>query len=72
MAGDEADAAAAELVRDRDRLARVAGIVADLERDLAAHDAALGVEVGHDLLGAGLHLGAERGLLACNTRLRKS
>ena len=40
MAGDEADAAAGDLVRDGDRLARVAGVVADLERELAAHDAA--------------------------------
>src|SRR3712207_8426426 len=36
--GDEADAAAGDLVGHADRLARVAGVVADLQRELAAQD----------------------------------
>jgi hypothetical protein len=47
VAGDECDAAAHHLVGDRDGLARVARVVADLESQLAAEHAARGVDVAH-------------------------
>ncbi len=55
-------AVADELVGDRDALLRVGHVVADLEGDLVAEDAALGVEVVDGLLGALLELGAEGGV----------
>ena len=64
MPGHQRDAAPGELVRDADRLARVAGVVADLERELAAEHAAGGIQVGHGLLGAGAHLAPESRVLA--------
>ena len=64
MPGDEHHALGDELVGDGDRLLRIAGIVADLEHELLAENAAGGVDVGDRLLGAGLQLGAERGVLA--------
>ena len=62
--GHEGDLPAGKLVGDRDRLARVAGVVADLEHKLAAEHAATGVDVRHRLLGTGPHLGAEHRVLA--------
>ena len=69
MAGDEDHALADELVRQRDRLLAVAGVVADDHPDLLAEDPAVGVELRHRELGglaelilpgyrhpAGLHL----------------
>ena len=64
VAGDELDAVMDELVGYRHRLLGVAGIVADLENQLLAVDAALGVDVLHGQLGAALHLLAEHGVLA--------
>ena len=64
MAGDERDAAAGELVGDGHGLLRIAGVVADLEDQLLAVDAAGGVDVLDRLLGAGLHLLAEGRVLA--------
>ena len=64
MPGDEGDALAGELVGDRDRLLRIAGVVADFEHELLTEHAAGGVDVGDRLFGAGLHLLAERGILA--------
>ena len=64
MPGHENDVLVNHVVRDRDRLLRVAGIVADLELDLLAIDAALGVQVLDRHLGAALHLIAENGILA--------
>ena len=51
------------LVGDRDRLLRIAGVVADLEHQLLAEHAALGVDVLDRHLGAALHLLAESGVL---------
>ncbi len=62
MADDEMHAVAEKVVGDRHALARVAGVVADLEVDLLAHDAARRIDVGDSLLGAVLELGAESGV----------
>ncbi len=64
MAGDERDLGAGELFRHRARLLGIAGIVADLQRQLLAEHAAGGVDVGHELIGAVLHLPAECGFAA--------
>jgi hypothetical protein len=64
VAGDEDDLVVDELVGDGHGLLRVAGVVADLEDELLAVDAALGVDVLHRHLGAALHLLAEDGVLA--------
>ena len=55
-------AVADELVGDRDALLGIGNVVAGLERDLVAEDAALRVEVIDGLLGALLELGAEGGV----------
>ena len=52
VADDELDAVADELVGDRDALLGIGDVVADLERDLLAEDAAGGVDVVDGLLGA--------------------
>ena len=64
MAGDEGHFLAGHLVRDGDGLAGVAGVVADVEHELLAHDAAGLVDIGDGLFGAGLHLGAGGGVVA--------
>ena len=64
MAGHEGDLPGRELVRHRDRLLRVAGVVADLELDLATHHAATGVDVCDGHLGAAAQLRAEGCVLA--------
>ena len=56
-------ALAGELVGDRNGLARIARVVADVELQLLAEHAARLVDVGHGLLGAVLQLRAERGIL---------
>ncbi len=61
---DEHHAVIGELVGHRHRLFRVAGVVAHLELQLLAKDAAGGIDVIDRLLGAQLHLRAERGVLA--------
>ena len=66
MPGDELTPAARELVGDRDRLLRVAGVVADLQHQLLAEHAALGVDVGDRQLRAILQLLAEGGVLSGN------
>jgi hypothetical protein len=53
------DAVADEAVRGRHALLGIAGIVTDLDRDLLAEHAALGVDVVNRLLRAVLQLGAE-------------
>ena len=50
-----------ELVGDRDAFARIGAVVADVELDLLAEDAALGVDVGDRLLDALAQLRAEGG-----------
>ena len=57
-------ALARKLLRDRARLLGVAGVVADLEPEFFAEHAAGGIDVGDRLLGAVLHLPAERRLAA--------
>ena len=64
MAGDERDLRAGELFRHRAGLLGIAGIVADLQRQLLAEHAAGGVDVRHRLFGAVLHLPAECGFAA--------
>jgi len=64
MAGHEGHLLGGELVRHGDRLLRVAGVIADLEPDLAPHHAATGVDVGDGHLGAATQLRAEGGVLA--------
>ena len=64
MAGHEHDAGVDHLVGDRDRLLGIAGVVADLQDQLLAEHAAGGIDVLDRLLGALLHLLAERGVLA--------
>ena len=64
MAGNEDDAFGDKIVRHGDRLLRIAGIVADAERQILAEDAALGVDVLHRPLGTVLHLIAERRIFA--------
>ena len=59
--GDERQLHAGELLADRARLLRIAGVVADLELELLAHHAAGGVDVGDRRFGAVLEL-------ACRTR----
>ena len=64
MPGDEDDLLVDHLVGDGDRLFRFAGVVADLEHELFAEDAAGGVDVGDRHFGATHHLFAEDGVLA--------
>ena len=64
MAGDEDDVLADEPVGDGDGLFWIAGVIADLEPELLAENAAGGVDVRHRHLGAALHLFAEGGVLA--------
>ena len=64
MPGDQFHAATGHLVGDGDRLFRVARVVADKQLDLLAEHAALGVNVGDRLFGAGFHLGAEACVLS--------
>src|SRR6266446_7295015 len=64
VAGDKRDFRAGELFRHRTRLLGIAGIVADFQRQFLAEHAAGGVDVGHGLFGAVLHLAAERGFAA--------
>ena len=63
MAGDQRDPAAGQLVGDRHRLFRIAGVVADIEIERLAEHAAGGVDVFDRHLAAVLHLRAERGIL---------
>jgi hypothetical protein len=63
MAGDQRHAFRRHLVGDRDRLLRIAGIVADIEIELLAEHAARGVDILDGKLGAVLHLRAEGGIL---------
>ena len=64
MADRDGHAHAGQLLRDRARLFRIAGVVADFEPQLSAEHAAGGVDVGHRLLGAVAHLPSESGLAA--------
>ena len=64
MADHNGNAFAGELFRDRARLLRIAGVVADLQLELLAKHAARGVKIGDRLLGAVAHLPAEGGLPA--------
>ena len=64
VAGHEHDLVRHHLVGDRGRLLGIAGIVADLQLELLAVDAAGGVDVGHRHLGALAHLLAEGRILA--------
>lgn len=64
MAGHEHHAAADELVGDGHRLTGVARVVADLQGELLAEHAAIGVDVGDRHLRTVAHLLAERGILA--------
>ena len=64
MAVDEPDAVGDDAVGDRHRLLGIADVVLDGELDLAAHDAALGVDRGDGGLGAVLELVADGGELA--------
>ena len=64
MSGHERDLGTGELFRHRARLLGVAGVVADFQRQLLAEHAAGGIDVGHRLFGAVLHLPAERGFAA--------
>ena len=59
MADDEGDLIADEFIGDRDALLRIGGVVADLDADLLAEDAAGGVDVGDCLFGAHAQLRAE-------------
>ena len=59
MADDERDAVADELVGDRDALLGIGDVVADLDRDLLAVDAAGCVDVLDRLLDAVLELRTE-------------
>jgi hypothetical protein len=49
--GNELNAVIGQLVGDRDSLARIAGVITDLEVKLLAENAARGVEVGDGLFG---------------------
>ena len=64
MAGDQLDLLARHLVGGGDGLLRIAGIVLDGGDDLAAHDAAAGIEVGDGHHEPALHLLAECRVLA--------
>ena len=64
MADDELHAVGDELVGDRHAFARVGAVVADVELDLLAENAALGIDVGHRLLDALPQLRAEGGRAA--------
>ena len=61
MSGHERDLCAGEFFRHRPRLFRIAGVVADFQRKLLVEHAAGGVDIGHRLFGAVLHLPAEGG-----------
>src|SRR5450432_2593360 len=60
MADDELDAVANEFIGDRDALFRVGNVVALLNFNLLAENAALGVKVGGGLLDARGELRPER------------
>ena len=64
MADDDGHSRAGEFFRNRARLFRIAGIVADLQRELLAEYAAGAIEVGNRLLGAVAHLPSEGRLAA--------
>jgi hypothetical protein len=64
MPGDERQLHAGELLGDGARLLGIAGIVAHFKLELLAEHAGAGVGVGHELLGAILHLPAEGGFPA--------
>ena len=64
MPGHQHGAGRGDAVGDGDGFLRIAAVVLDRELELLAHDAAGGVDVGDRLLGAGLHLRAERGVVA--------
>ena len=59
MAGDQLDLLGGHLIGDRYRLFRIAGVVADFQRQLLTEDAAGLVDIGDRLFGAQLHLLAE-------------
>ena len=64
MTGHEHRVGAGDALGDRTRLLRIAVVVADVEHELLAEHAAGRVDVGDRLLGALLHLLAERGVVA--------
>ncbi len=64
MAGDERDLRAGDLFSHRTRLLGIAGVVLDIQRQLLAEHTAGGVEICYRLVGAVLHLAAERGFAA--------
>ena len=64
MAGDEHRAARRHIVGNADGLARVAGVVADHQRELSTQNAARRIDVGHGLFRTAAELFAERGLIA--------
>ncbi len=66
MAGHKHNAFTHHLVGDGDSLFRIAGVIADLQRELLAEHAAGGIDVGNRLLGARFHLLAEAGVLTCH------
>ena len=59
MADDEGDLIADEFIGDRDALFRIGGVVADLDADLLAENAARRIDVGDGLFGAHAQLRAE-------------
>ena len=61
---DERHLGAGELLADRARLLRIAGVVAYFKLEFLAEQAARRVDVGHGRFRAVLELGAERGVLA--------
>jgi len=60
MTDDEFYAVADEFVGDRDALFGIGAVIADVQLDLLAEDAASGIDVFDRLLGPVLELGAER------------
>ena len=60
MTDDEFYAVADEFVGDRDALFGIGTVIADVQLDLLAEDAARGIDVFDRLLGPVLELGAER------------
>ena len=64
MADHDRHSSAGQLFRDGARLLRIAGVVADLERQLLSKHAAGGIDVGDCLLGAVAHLSPEGRLAA--------
>ena len=64
MTDDEFYAVADEFVGDRNALFGIGAVIADVQLDLLAEDAAGGIDVFDRLLGPVLELGAERGAAA--------